>query len=166
MISFIAGFVPLNTKMEQTTWKNFPTDTEGVVGFVYLIRNNHPDAINGKRFYLGQKTLLKKKRTKRKTKKGTTVNRISYVDNDVEKYWGSSKELLRDIEKYGIEHFSREVIEVCHSKFHMSYAETQWQFNCKALFDNRFYNSIVNCRLGVIPKNYVDIERDPAILKL
>jgi len=145
-----------------TTWKNFPTDTEGVVGFVYLIRNNHPDAI--KRFYIGKKQLLK--RVKKKPLKGKTRNRISFVDNDVEKYWGSSKELLSDIEKYGIEHFSREVIEVCNSKFHMSFAEIDWQMKCRVLFDDRFFNGIINCRLGVIPKGYVDIERDPAILKL
>jgi hypothetical protein len=152
--------------MEQTTWKNFPTDTEGVVGFVYLIRNHHPDALNGKHLYLGQKKLLKRRKTKRKTKSGTYVNKISYVDNDVGKYWGSSKELLNDIEKYGIEHFSREVIEVCYSKFHMSYSESEWQFKCKVLFDKRFYNGVINCRLGVVPKNYVDIDRDPATLGL
>jgi hypothetical protein len=150
-----------------TTWKNFPTDTEGVVGFVYLIRNNHPDVIqskSSKRFYIGKKQLLK--RVKRKPLKGKTRNRISFVDNDVEKYWGSSKELLSDIEKYGIEHFSKEVIEVCHSKFHMSFSEIDWQMKCRVLFDDRFFNGIINCRLGVVPKNYVDIERDPAILKL
>lgn len=146
----------------QSTWKNFPTDTEGVVGFIYLIRNNHPDSI--KRYYWGQKKLMK--RIKRKPLKGKKRNRISYVDNDVEKYWGSSNELLKDIEKYGIEHFTREVVEVCYSKFHMSFGELAWQMKCNVLFDERYYNSILNVRLGVVPKNYVDIERDPATLGL
>ena len=146
----------------QRSWKNFPTDTEGVVGFVYLIRNDHPDS--NKKYYIGQKKLLKK--VKRKPLKGKTRNRISYVDNDVEKYWGSSKELLADIEKYGIEHFSREVIEVCQSKFHMSYCELIWQIKCNALMDQKYYNGILNVRLGVVPKNYVDIERDPVTLGL
>lgn len=148
--------------MEQSSWKNFPEDTEGVVGIVYLIRNNHPDSI--KKYYIGQKKLLK--RLKRKPLKGKKRNRISYVDNDVEKYWGSSKQLLDDIEKYGIEHFSKEVIEVCYSQFHLTYAEHDWQMKCKVLFDERAYNAIMNIRLGVVPKNYIDIERDPAILKL
>ena len=151
----------------QNTWKNFPTDTEGVVGFVYLISNNHPDVIqnnSSKRFYIGKKQLLK--RVKRKPLKGKTRNRISFMDNDVEKYWGSSKELLSDIEKYGIEHFSREVMEVCSSKFHMSYSELIWQIKCNALMDRRYYNGILNVRLGVIPKNYVDIERDPVTFGL
>lgn len=151
-----------NSEILQTTWKNFPTDTEGVVGFVYLIRNNHSDATL--KYYIGKKQLLK--RVKRKPLKGKTRNRISFVDNDVEKYWGSSKELLSDIEKYGIEHFSREVIEVCYSKFHMTYSELLWQIKCNALMDDRFFNGILNCRISKIPKGFVDIERDPAILKL
>jgi hypothetical protein len=146
----------------QNTWKNFPPDTEGVIGFIYLIRNNHPDA--SKKYYIGKKQLLK--RLKRKPLKGKTRNRISFVDNDVEKYWGSSKELLNDMEKFGLEHFTREVIEICYSKFHMTYAETDWQFKCKVLFDNNSYNSIINCRIGVVPKNYIDIERDPVTLNL
>jgi hypothetical protein len=88
------------------------------------------------------------------------------VDNDVEKYWGSSKELLNDIEKYGIEHFSREVIEVCYSKFHMTYSELLWQIKTNSLMDQRFYNGILNVRISKIPKGFVDIERDPATLGL
>jgi hypothetical protein len=150
--------------MEQTTWKNFPSDTEGLVGFVYLIRNNHPDALNGKRYYIGKKQLLK--RVKKKPLKGKTRNRISFVDNDVEKYWGSSKELLADIEKYGIEHFSREVIEVCTSKFHMTYSEIIWQIKCNVLMDNRFYNGILSCRISRVPQGFVDIERNTDSLNL
>jgi hypothetical protein len=146
----------------QSTWKNFPTNTEGVVGFIYLIRNNHPDSI--KKYYIGKKQLLK--RVKKKPLKGKKRNRISFVDNDVEKYWGSSKELLTDIERYGIEHFSREVIEVCYSKFHMTYGELLWQIKCNALMDDRFYNGILNVRISKIPKGFVDIERDPATLGL
>lgn len=150
--------------MEQTTWKNFPENTDGVVGFVYLIRNNHPDALNGKRYYIGKKQLLK--RVKKKPLKGKKRNRISFVDNDVEKYWGSSKELLADIEKYGIEHFSREVIEVCYSKFHMTYSELDWQMKCNALMDQRFYNGILNVRISKVPKGFVDSERNSDTLHL
>lgn len=146
----------------QSSWKNFPTDTEGVVGFVYLIRNNHPDS--KKKYYIGQKKLLKK--VKRKPLKGKTRNRISYVDNDVEKYWGSSKELLADIEKYGIEYFSKEVIEVCYSKFHMTYGELIWQIKCNALMDQRYYNGILSCRISRIPKDYIDIDRNIDTLNL
>jgi hypothetical protein len=149
------------------SWKNLPEDTSNYIGFVYLIRNNHPEVVNDptkKRFYIGKKQLLK--RVKRKPLKGKTRNRITFKDNDVDKYWGSSKELLNDIEKFGIEHFSREVIELCHSKFHMTYGEISWQIKCNVLFDERFYNSILNCRIAVVPKGFVDIERNPDTLNL
>ena len=149
------------------SWKNLPEDTSDYIGFVYLIRNNHPDVVNDptkKRFYIGKKQLLK--RVKRKPLKGKTRNRITFKDNDVDKYWGSSKELLSDIEKFGIEHFTREVIELCHSKFHMTYSELIWQIKCNALLDERYYNGILSCRIGVVPKGFVDIERDPATLNL
>ena len=137
-----------------SSWKNLPDDYSGIFGFCYLIKNNHPDAVNGKRFYIGKKQCLK--RVKRKPLKNKTRNRITYKDNDVEKYWGSSNELLQDIEKYGIEHFSREVIELCDSKFHMTWMELKWQMACNVLFDDRFYNQIINVRLSKSPKNYID----------
>ena len=88
------------------------------------------------------------------------------MDNDVEKYWGSSKELLNDIEKYGLKYFTREVIEICYSKFHMTWGELIWQIKCNALMDNRFYNGILNVRISKIPKGFLDIQRDPDILNL
>lgn len=151
-----------NFKSQSQAWKNLPKNLDGAIGFVYLIRNHHPDAT--KKFYLGKKQLLK--RVKRKPLKGKTRNRISYTDNGVEKYWGSSKELLSDIEKYGLEYFSREVIEICHSKFHMSFSELDWQMKCNALMDDRFYNSILNVRISKVPKGFVDIERNPDTLNL
>jgi hypothetical protein len=143
-------------------WINMPENTEGIFGIIYLIRNHHPDATQ--KFYIGTKQLLK--RLKRKPLKGKTRNRIDYVDNGVEKYWGSSKKLLDDIEKFGIEHFTREVIETCGSKFHCKFSELDWQMKCGVLFDERFYNNILNVRLAKCPKDYVDIIRDPATLNL
>lgn len=148
--------------MTTTEWKNLPENTEGYVGFIYLIRNNHPDS--EKKYYIGKKQLLK--RLKRKPLKGKKRNRIDYVNNNVDEYWGSSKQLLDDIEKYGIGHFSREVIEMCGSKFHMAYSELVWQIKCNALMDDRFYNGILNVRISKIPKDFKDTERNPEILNL
>lgn len=150
-----------------SNWIGLPEDTTGYIGFVYLIRNNHPDVVDDitqPRYYYGQKKLLR--RVKRKPLKGKTRNRISHVDNGVQDYWGSSNQLLKDIEKYGIEHFSREVLEMCTSKFQMTYAELDYQIKSNALFDKRFYNQIINVRLSKIPKGYVDIIRDPSTLGL
>lgn len=145
-----------------TTWKNLPEDYSNIFGFVYLIKNNHPDAI--KKYYIGKKQC--QKRVKKKPLKGKTRNRIQYKDNDVEKYWGSSKELLSDIEKYGIENFTREVIELCDSKFHMTYSELCWQILTNALMNDKFYNGILNVRIAIVPKNYIDKPRSIDMLNL
>jgi hypothetical protein len=152
--------------MTSTTWKNLPDDYSNIFGFVYIIKNNHPDVIknNSKRYYIGKKQCMK--RVKKKPLKGKTRNRIQFKDNDVEKYWGSSKELLQDIEKYGIEYFTREVIETCDSKFHMTYSELYWQILSNALMDDRFYNGILNVRIAIVPKNYIDKPRSIDTLNL
>lgn len=146
-------------------WIGLPDDYSDIFGFVYIIKNNHPDVIQskGKRYYIGCKQCLK--RVKKKPLKGKTRNRIQYKDNDVDAYWGSSKELLADIEKYGIENFSRKVIELCDSKFHMKFSELNWQLLTNALLDNTYYNGIINIRL-VAPKNFVDKPRSLDILDL
>ncbi len=136
------------------TWKNFPSDPENYIGFVYIVRN-----LVDNKFYVGKKQLLKKTRLKKnKTRK---KDKIVWKDNDVEAYWGSSKELLADIERLGLENFDRHVIECCKSKFHMTWAELQWQLAFNVLFDPNAYNGIINVRLGRVPKDYVDIKRDP-----
>lgn len=137
-------------------WIGLPDNIEDYFGVVYLIRNNYPNCT--KKYYIGIKQVLKK--TRLKANKTRKKDKIVWKDNNLQEYWGSSKELLQDIEKYGIEYFTREVIELCNSKFHMKYAELDYQIKCKVLFDDKFYNGIVNARLGKFPKNYVDIERN------
>lgn len=136
-------------------WENLPDNTEGYTGFIYIIKN----LAEGK-YYIGKKQLLKK--TRLKANKTRKKDKIVWKDNDVDKYWGSSKELLADIERLGKENFSRKVIELCKSKFHMSYAELKWQLAFDVLMDPNSYNGIINIRLGRVPKDYVDIPRDPA----
>lgn len=133
-------------------WHNFPEDTTNYVGFIYMIVN-HAD----NKYYIGKKQLLKK--TRLKANKTRKRDKIVWKDNDVDKYWGSSKELLADIDRLGIENFSRIVIECCTSKFHMSYAELMWQLEYNVLLDSNAYNGIINVRLGKVPKGYVDIKR-------
>lgn len=136
-------------------WNNYPESIENKEGFVYIVINNHPDSL--KKYYIGQKKFLKK--TKLKANKTRKRDKIVYKDNDVEQYWGSSKELLSDIEKYGIDHFKKYVIEVCDTKWHMTYAELKWQLEFDVLMDGKSYNSIINIRLNKPPKSYLDIER-------
>lgn len=145
-----------------STWINFPENPEDYLGIVYLIENTHPDAI--KKYYIGKKQLLKK--TRLPANKARKRPKVVWRDNGAESYYGSSKELLEDIERYGKEFFKRTVIECCKTKWHLTFAELSWQLECKALFDPRFYNGIVNCRIGRPNKDYIDIPRNRAEIGL
>jgi len=100
-------------------WIGLPENISDYMGIIYLIRNNHPNST--KKYYIGIKQILKK--TRLKANKTRKRDKIVWKDNGLEDYWGSSVKLLEDIEKYGKEYFTREVIELCNSKFHMKYGE-------------------------------------------
>lgn len=133
-------------------WKNLPDETSKYHGFVYKIVNNHPDS--NKKYYIGCKKLLKK--VKRKPLKGKKRNRISYVDNNVEEYWGSSEELKRDIDTYGIDFFEKEVLHMCENQWEMKFLEMYEQMKHNVLFDNSSYNGIINVRINSVPKALED----------
>tara|TARA_R110002110_G_scaffold7140_2_gene36249 strand:+ start:371 stop:826 length:456 start_codon:yes stop_codon:yes gene_type:complete len=147
----------LNKNM--TTWINFPENPEDYIGFIYYVKNT----VTGN-YYIGKKQLLKK--TRLKANKTRKRDKIVWKDNDVEKYYGSSSALLADIEELGKDKFERHVIEMCTSKWHMSYSELMWQIEFNALMDENSYNGILNIRLNKAPKNYIDIERKRENLNL
>jgi len=137
-------------------WKNLPDDTSKFHGFVYIIRNNHPDA--NKKFYIGCKKLMK--RLKRKPLKGKKRARISYVDNGVAEYWGSSTELKQDIDKYGIENFDREVLHLCETQWELKFLEMYEQMKRNVLFDKSSYNGIINVRINSVPAALAEKYKD------
>lgn len=142
-----------------SSWLNYPENPQDYIGFIYIIEN-----LTNNKYYIGQKKFLKKTRLKpTKTRKKT---KIVWKDNDVEEYYGSSKELLKDIELLGKDQFKKTIIELCTSKWHMSYAELCWQLEFNAIMDPNSYNGIINIRLNAPPKNYIDIERKRESLNL
>lgn len=132
-----------------SSWLKMPENTDQYHGFVYKIHNNHPDSV--KKYYIGCKKLLK--RIKRKPLKGKKRARISFVDNNVDEYWGSSEELKRDIEQYGLDFFSKEVIHMCESQWEMKFLEMFVQMQHNVLFDETSYNGIINVRINSVPKS-------------
>jgi hypothetical protein len=68
------------------------------LGFLYLIRCNHPDV---QKLYIGRKFFFFKFLTKTKKK-----------ESDWKSYKGSSKNLLADIEKYGEKYFTFEITQM------------------------------------------------------
>ena len=110
---------------------------ENKIGFVYLITNNK----TGKK-YLGKKrlTFIRYKQIKGKRKKYK-------IESDWRDYFGSSKELLEDLEKIGPENFSREILRFCDSLGECSYFESKLQFEYGVLETDGWYNGQIMCRI-------------------
>jgi hypothetical protein len=85
-------------------------------GFIYITTNK----LNNKK-YLGMK----------KYSKGW------------EKYFGSSKNLLKDISKYGIDNFEREIIEECVDAKTLQDKEIYYLNMYNVINDNSFYNQSI-----------------------
>lgn len=116
------------------------------VGFVYLITN-----IQNQRKYIGKK-LAKFSRTTQRTvklKNGTKKKRRirSKIESDWRDYYGSSPELLKDVELLGKENFTREILYYCGSKAECSYIEAREQFNHRVLESKDWYNGHIQVRV-------------------
>jgi hypothetical protein len=132
------------------TWlyQSNPVETlpEDCVGFVYIITN-----LTNQRKYIGKKlakfskTTYKTVKLKNNIKKKKRVR--SKIDSDWQTYWGSSPELLRDVELLGSENFTREILYYCRSKAECSYVEAMEQFTRRVLESTDYYNGIINCRI-------------------
>lgn len=113
------------------------TLAEQYYGFVYCIEN----LLDGRK-YIGRKFFSKahSRQVKGKRKK-------SRVPSDWQNYWGSSDELLADIDKHGKESFRREIIKLCKTLGECKYQETKLQFQHDVLESKlangqfAFYNS-------------------------
>src|SRR4051812_8651022 len=86
---------------------------DGHYGFIYLITNTE----NGRR-YIGRKFFTK---AHSRTVKGK--RKKSRVPSDWMDYWGSSEELLADIESMGKDKFRREIIRLCQTLGECKYQE-------------------------------------------
>lgn len=129
-------------------YKNEIVETlpDDCIGFVYLIVNKA-----NSRMYIGKK-LAKFSRTTTKTvtlKNGTKKKKKvrSKIDSDWKEYYGSSNELNKDIETFGKENFTREILFYCKSKAECSYIEVREQFSRKVLESDDYYNNNIMCRI-------------------
>jgi len=127
------------------TWfycnKEFDVETieAEAIGFVYLITN----LTNGKK-YSGKKKFRKSiKLRATKKRKAKRVQKTS----DWTSYFGSSADLLHDVETLGERHFRRDILHLCRSLGELSYMEIKEQIDHRVLYRDDFYNSYIGCRI-------------------
>ena len=124
------------------TWKYKGVELDQIpekaVGFVYVITSK----INGKT-YFGKKIFHF---TRSKVEGGKKKKVKS--ESDWRTYYGSSKSLQDDIEIYGKDAFTREIIHICYNKGTMSYLELREQMDHRVLENpHLFYNDSVLARI-------------------
>ena len=117
---------------------------ENMHGFVYIIFNK----TNNKK-YIGRKYFYSIRRVK---KKGSTRRKVTRKESDWKQYVGSSKNLIRDIEKYGKENFSFHIISLGETKGQVNYLEENFQHKFDVLTsynsegEKEFYNDSIGNR--------------------
>jgi len=132
--------------IEQCCWdyqgKCFETVTDTTYGFVYLIKS-----IEDGRIYVGKKAFThrcKKKISKRVIKSTKTRKRIEVTAKDSGwlNYWGSSKELLQEINLKGKNNFTRCILSFAKNKSDLSLKELEEQIKHNVLRVPSFNNWI------------------------
>lgn len=119
---------------------------EDCAGFVYIITN-----LQSQRKYIGKK-LAKFRKTRQRVVKFKNGNKRkrkirTQVESDWRDYYGSSPELLRDIELLGSQNFSREILYFCKTRAQCSYLEAKEQFVRQVLESDAWYNGHVQVRV-------------------
>lgn len=113
---------------------------EEYLGFVYEIHDLKND-----RLYIGKKLFWTT--VKLPPLKGRSRKRHRRTQTDWRDYYGSSDQLKETVALQGPTNFNRTILYMCDNKNQMSYWETRTQFDRNVLFDNRYYNGIINCRI-------------------
>ena len=114
---------------------------EDLQGFVYCITNRATARkYIGKKFFWSKKTLPKTKTRKRR--------KITYVESNWRDYYGSNKYLIEEIDTQGTDMYHREILHLCKTKGECAYMETKEQFDREVLLSDKYYNGIINCRIG------------------
>lgn len=123
--------------------KCLETPPNGFYGYVYCIYS-----LIDNRIYVGKKAFTHKSRRKLSKKdkllpenKGKRVQ-IGLKDSGWLDYFGSSKELLEEIEKLGKENFKREILDFAKNKSELTLKEIEFQIKFNVLRIPSFNNWI------------------------
>lgn len=106
-------------------------------GFIYLIENKTTG-----RKYIGRKFLTKAgyKTVKGKRKK-------LRLESDWKTYYGSSPNLKKDIDEFGVENFKRTILKLCKTRGECNYFEAKMIFETDAILDESYYNGWVSAKV-------------------
>lgn len=119
-------------------YNNEPFEDVGeYVGFVYLITN-----LTNQRKYIGKKNFYFSKTKQVKGKKKRTK-----IESDWRTYFGSNKELQKDVDQFGEDCFKREILRLCKTKGEFAYFEAKYQFDNKVLESDEWYNTWIMVRV-------------------
>jgi hypothetical protein len=106
-------------------------DIGNYVGYVYVIESPTGELYIGRKYFHSIRKVTGKTRRQRK-------------ESDWKKYYGSSKELLTLIEKYGKVDFKRIILSLHTTRGDCNYEEVKQQFLHNVLEDDRFINENIN----------------------
>lgn len=123
-------------KLDSNLKPEIPIDA---IGFIYVIKNKTTN-----KSYIGKKLLQNKK--KRKPLKGRVNARRYMVESDWKDYTGSSPALNEYIQKNGKSEFEFIILHFHPSKLLLSYHEIKEIISRDAIFNNEYYNEVLNCR--------------------
>lgn len=117
-----------------------PNDIGDHKAFVYQIYNKATHKL-----YIGKKRFVFTRSVRRKGRKNC-IRRVK--TSDWENYYGSCKELLNDIEKYGADKCSRLILKLCKTPAEASYYELKKQLEFDVLLrPQEYYNNYVGARI-------------------
>lgn len=113
---------------------------KGAVGFVYLITN-----LDSGKAYVGKKLFRFSRRGGARGKRRPA----RVFESDWRDYFGSSRELLDDVERLGEDTFKREVLHVCSTRGECSYMELVEQCARDVLRKpDEYYNAFIGGKVS------------------
>ena len=118
----------------------FNETPEDYQGFVYEV----VELDTGRR-YIGKKNFWKPKTLPiTKTRRRRVRTR---TESDWKDYYGSSEKVMALVESKGKEEFKRIILRLCKTKGEMSYFEAKLQFDNNVLFNDKYYNEFIGCKI-------------------
>lgn len=128
------------SQLDNWTYRNVVFESDDIkdyVAFVYLIEN-----LDNGRLYVGKKQFYtyRMKAVKGKKRKVKHV-----IESDWKSYVGSSLELQKDISNNA--KIKKTILHLCTTKGEASYLELKEQVDRNVLFDDRYYNNFIGCKI-------------------